>query len=299
METKNGVKMAGFPLGVKQKNIVDKAGCTWIALSVDDEQLAVLQLIVPRGRISFPCPHLVVDKQGKNWLLRPQTPDFLLESGKNSGATSRLTGNTETQESVRKKIGQKSVLSTEMRTQRSKDDGFKASLPGGGIGAHSGGFSLADKLDATTVRSAEAAGRIINTTPKLAGKPKTAAARSIIPQNNPVIVDRHPLTPASSFAPQPYPKKLAPAPPEKFPASQAAKVPVSANETFLVKPAWVRFKEKARNKSVAESAEAAGAKDMEILADPPPAWRLWLRRLLPTVSVALLALGTWQLAGGY
>lgn len=298
METKNDIKITGFPPAPQQKSIVDKAGSNWIALAVDEAQLAVLKLIVPRGRTAFPCPHLVADEQGKNWLVRPEAPKLLLESGKNCEKFPPRNGNSKTLVPTQSKMVKNAGLGTDMRTQRAKDGGIKVTPPGGAT--QSEATSLAVKLDTTSTRSAGAAKRLKVLAPKPAGKPQTAALAALTrPHKKPVIADRHPLTPASSFAPQLHPEKLTSALPEKISVSRPTNAPISTSETYLVKPAWARLKEKVVNKSAAESTEAKGEGDMEILTEPPAAWKLWLRRLLPAASVALLALGTLQLAGGY
>lgn len=297
METKNDIKITGFPPGPQQKSIVDKAGSNWIALAVDEAQLAVLKLIVPRGRTAFPCPHLVADKEGKNWLLRPETPK-LVESGKNHEKFPPRSGHSKTLVPTRRKMVKNAGLRIDMRTQRAKDSGIKLNPPGGTTSSEA--IALAVKLDATSIRSAGAAKKLKVPAPKPAGKPQTAALAALTrPHVNPVIADRHPLTPASSFAPQLHPENLAPSLPEKISVSRPTDAPISTSETYLVKPAWARLKERVVNKSAAEPPEAKGRGDIEILTEPPAAWKLWLRRLLPAASVALLALGTLQLAGGY
>ena len=103
--------------------------------------------------------------------------------------------------------------------------------------------------------------------------------------------------PPSVFAPRLEPGKAVSSPRPEYSAPAPAADSPSASETYLVKPVWARLKARASNR--AEASEQHDLEDIEILAEPAPAWKLWLRRMLPAASVVLLALGSWQLAVGY
>ncbi len=302
MESRKSLKIAGFPSLTQEKNIVDAVGSNWIALAVNDDQLAVLKLIVPRGQTVFPCPHLVADEQGKNWLVRPDVAKNLLVSGNSSAKLPLIKDKGQSFWSPRGKTVKIAGFGAQQPVQKldASDSKTTASIA---LPIQAGGelrVALTPKADNTAVRSPSVTGKAKQTILRPAGKPKTVARGALSrPRKNPFSADHHPVAPFSAFAPKPPPEKMAPPPPGDRFGPKFASAPASASETSLVKPAWIRLKEKVSNKSSAESSSPARLEEIEILSAPPTAWKLWLHRLLPPASVFLLALGTWQLAGGY
>ena len=302
MESRKSLRIAGFPPGAQEKNIVDAAGSNWIALAVDDDQLAVLKLIVPRGRTVFPCPHLVADEQGKNWLVRPDATKNLLVSGNSSAKLPLIKDKGQSLCSPRGKTVIIAGFGAQQPLQKldASDSKTTASIALPIQAEGEPRVALTPKADNTAVRSPTATGKFKQTILRPAGKPKTVARGALSrPRKDSLSVDNQPVAPLSAFAPKPPPEKMAPLPPDDRFGPKFASAPASASETSLVKPAWVRLKEKVSNRSSAESSSAARLEEIEILATPPAAWKLWLHRLLPPASVFLLALGSWQLAGGY
>ena len=302
MERRNTLKIAGAPSRSQEKNIVDAAGSNWIALAVNDDQLAVLQLIVPRGKTVFPCPHLVADEQGKNWLLRPDAAKNLVASGNESSKVPQIKDKGQSLWSPRGKTVKIAGFGVQQPLRELSPCDSKTQAPIG-FPPQAGGPAKvipASKADNTVVRSSAVTGKFKQTVLRPAGKPKTIALDTVNrPQKTPFSVDDHPIAPLSAFAPNSHPEKLAPPPPSDTSGPKFANVPASASETYLVKPAWARLKEKVSKKVSEESSPVASLEEIDIFATPPAAWKLWLHRLLPAASLVLLALGSWQLAGGY
>lgn len=297
METKHALKIPAGSRRSQQKNIVDAAGSNWIALAVDAQQTALLKLIVPQGKITFPCPHLIADEQGKNWLLRPDNPQSSL-GGKKYLSPGKLVSGRE--DDVLSPPG-KLIKNTGLRVANPpRKQGVKnANSPGKiGVSALKAGKMLAPQLDMTAVRIPGANSQLKRPLLKPAANPPTADLTGMTDSHRKApFAEIRAAAPPSVFAPKlesgkavssSRPECSAPAPPADSP---------SASETYLVKPVWARLKARASNR--AEASEQHDLEDIEILTEPAPAWKLWLRRMLPAASVALLALGSWQLAVGY
>lgn len=296
METKHALNILACPQRGKQKNIVDAAGSNWIALAVDAEQAALLKLIVPQGRTIFPCPHLIADDQGKNWLLRPDYSQNLLAGNKNSQPaeikSGRGLGAVAPGGKLLKTTGHR-IETAPRKPGIARDNSvekFAVSVP-------STQKIVNPSLDLTAVRSPATDSKGKNPLLKPAGNPPAVAlaGRPTLP-GKPLVAGKRVAAPNSVFAPKMEPEKTA------SPARAVGRAPApastlaSANETYLVKPRWQRLKAKA-NRGAAVT-EQTNLGDIEILTEPVAAWKLWLRRMIPPASVALLALGSWQLAVG-
>ncbi|MDU5541606.1 hypothetical protein [Varibaculum cambriense] len=296
METKHALNNPACPQRGKQKNIVDAAGSNWIALAVDAEQAALLKLIVPQGRTIFPCPHLIADDQGKNWLLRPDYPQNLLTGNKNSQSAKIKSGRGPGAVMP----GGKLVKTTGLRigtVPRKPGIASDNSVEKFAVSVRSAQKTVNSSLDLTAVRSPATDSNVKSPVLKPAGKPPAVAlaGRPALP-GKPVVAGKRLATPTSVFAPK-MESEITGLPARAVgcaPAPESA--PASANETYLVKPLWQRLKAKA-NRGTAVT-EQTNLGDIEILTEPVAAWKLWLRRVIPPVSVALLALGSWQLAVG-
>ena len=296
METKHALNILACPQRGKQKNIVDAAGSNWIALAVDAEQAALLKLIVPQGRTIFPCPHLIADDQGKNWLLCPDYSQNLLAGNKNSQPaeikSGRGLGAVAPGGKLLKTTGHR--IETAPRkpgiARANSVEKFAVSVP-------STQKIVNPSLDLTAVRSPATDSKGKNPLLKPAGKPPAVAlaGRPTLP-GKPLVAGKRVAAPNSVFAPKMEPEKTA------SPARAVGRAPApastlaSANETYLVKPMWQRLKAKANREAAVTEQTNLG--DIEILTEPVSAWKLWLRRMIPPASVALLALGSWQLAVG-
>lgn len=297
METKHALKIADGSQRSQQKNIVDATGSNWIAMAVDAEQVAVLQLIVPQGKTTFPCPHLIADEQGKNWLLRPDSPQSSLGGKKYLPPGRLISGRGDDALSPPGKL----IKNTGLRIANPprKQGGGSVNSPGKiGVSALKAGKMLAPQLDMTAMRSPGANSKLKNPLLKPAGTPPAAAlvGRGGSPRKPPFTEVRA-AAPPSAFAPKLEPGKASSSSRPERAAPAPAGAATSASETYLVKPVWARLKAKASNR--ADPPEQDGLEDIEILAEPAPAWKVWLRRMLPAASVVLLALGSWQLAVGY
>lgn len=297
METKHALKIPGYPQRNKQKNIVDAAGSNWIAMAVDAEQAALLKLIVPQGKITFPCPHLIADEQGKNWLLRPDSTQSSLGGRKYLPPGKLINGRGDDALSPPGKL----VKNTGIKIAKPprKPGVASAKSPGKiGVSTLKAGKMLTPQLDLTAVRSPGANSRLKNPLLKPAGKPPAAALVGMAGSpRKPPFAEVRAAAPPSAFAPKLEPGKAVSSSRPARSAPAPAGAATSANETYLVKPVWARLKAKASKQ--ADPSEPEGWEDIEILAEPAPAWKVWLRRMLPAASVALLALGSWQLAVGY
>lgn len=296
METKCALKAAGDPGGYRQSKIEEQSGKNWVAVPVTEELLPVLQLIVPRGKTSFPCPHLIKDEHGENWLVRPFM--CLSETGSENLEKPRILASGS--RTVFPKRGQSLKLAAEpaLKSRAKQQSGIDNTA------LVNDAFQLSPKGTNNTSTANPGKIKAIDCLPQAAGKPKNPGMASLVSRKTPVFRGCSFPAPASSFAPRIEKEKPAPAPPpkeiysqpDKFSAPEEA-VAASA-ETYLAKPAWKRLKAKATKHKTADLDEASGTADIEIFTQPPAAWKLWVRRLLPATSIALLAAGSWQLAGG-
>lgn len=296
METKHALNIPACPQRGKQKNIVDASGSNWIALAVDAEQAALLKLIIPQGRTIFPCPHLIADDQGKNWLLRPDYPQNLLAGNKNSQPAKIKSGRGLGAVAP----GGKLVKTTGLRigtTPRKPGISRANSVEKFAISVPSAQKTVNSSLDLTAVSSPATASNVKSPLLKPAGEPPAVAlaGRPTLP-GKPLVAEKRVAASTSVFAPKMESEITDPPARTVGCAPAHASAPASASETYLVKPLWQRLKAKA-NRGTAVT-EQTNLGDIEILTEPVAAWKLWLRRVLPPASVALLALGSWQLAVG-
>lgn len=296
METKHALHIPACPQRGKQKIIVDATGSNWIALAVDAEQAALLKLIVPQGRTIFPCPHLIADDRGKNWLLRPDYSQNLLTGNKNSQPAKIKSGRGLGAVAP----GGKLVKTTGHRietTPRTPGIAGANSVEQFAVSVPSTQKIVNPSLDLTVVRSPATDSKGKSPLFKPAGKPPAVvlAGRPTLP-GKPLVAGKRVAAPTSVFAPKIEPEKIGSPARAVGCAPAPASALASANETYLVKPMWQRLKAKA-NRGAAVT-EQTNLGDIEILTEPVAAWKLWLRRMIPPASVALLALGSWQLAVG-
>lgn len=297
METKHALNIPTCPQRNKQKNIVDATGSNWIALAVDAEQAALLKLIVPQGRTIFPCPHLIADDQGKNWLLRPDYHQNLLAGNKNSQPAKIKSGRGLDAAAP----GGKLVKTTALRiatAPRKLGIARDNSIEKLAVSDPSAQKIVNPTLDLTAVRSPASDPNVKRPLLKPAGKPPAVAlaVRPALPGK--ASFSAIPAAaPPSVFAPKTETEKTGSPTRAAGGAPAPASSPASDSETYLVKPMWKRLKAKAKwGTAVSEQSDLG---DIEILTEPVAAWKLWLRRMIPPASVALLALGSWQLAVGY
>lgn len=299
METKHALNNPTCPQRRKQKNIVDAAGSNWIALAVDAEQAALLKLIVPQGRTIFPCPHLIFDDQGKNWLLRPDYPQNLLAANTNSQTaklkSGRGLGALAPDGKLAKTTGLRiATAPRKIGIARANSVGkFAVSDPSAQTN-----LNLNSSLDLTAVRSPATDLNVKSPLLKPAGKPRAVslAVRPALP-GKASFAAKPAAAPPSVFAPKTETEKTGSPTRAAGGVPAPASAPASDSETYLVKPMWERLKAKAKRETKASEQTDFG--DIEILTEPVAAWKLWLRRMIPPASVALLALGSWQLAVGY
>lgn len=297
MGTKCVLKTAGDPPGYRKKIIEAQAGNNWVAVPVAEDVVPVLQLIVPRGKTSFPCPHLIKDEQGKNWLVRPfmhlgEGAQHDLETPRTGACGARAVL------PARGKVQQLMAVPAE-KTPKKQRTGFDNTV------LVSDAFQLAPKLSRQITAAGAEKVAAISRAPQAAGKPKNPQINLMVPKKTSSFSAPKLAASASIFAPAQDQENPAPAPsakagcyrPDNSPVAPAESAGETA-ETYLAEPAWKRLKAKATKKGTGDFGEAAKTADIEIFTAPPAAWKLWMRRLLPAVSIALLAAGSWQLVGG-
>lgn len=313
----------------------DKAGRQWLAISVDTNALSILQQIVPSGKPQFPCPHLIEDAQGKNWLLRP-----VLRTGRGGGGDAienSLSKGGELEKSM--------VLVSGSAREESTANALDSTVLVGDIS------SLSLQENSQDLPFQVALGKGVANILEPAAKPNTFSFVPAEPSNNPLSKAKKalpgaggnsgalrgknsllhragnpPIVPAekrslfgvspagstrpSSFAPRISANEaavLAPSSSQKKPLvgsdfSDSSNLEedssLNAAETYLVKPAWERLKAKASGKVSSKAAGIGGGDKVAIVAEPLEAWKLWMRPFLGFISVVLLLAGSWQLAGG-
>lgn len=313
----------------------DKAGRQWLAISVDTNALSILQQIVPSGNPQFPCPHLIEDAQGKNWLLRP-----VLRTGRGGGGDA-----IENSLSKGGEIEKSMVLASGSAREESTANALDSTVLVGDIS------SLSLQENSQDLPFQGALGKGVANILEPAAKPNTFSFVPAEPSNNPLfkakkalpgaggnsealrgknsllhragnppVIEGNNLLPfgaypagskrPSSFAPRISTNEaavLAPASSQKKPLvgsdfSDSSNLEddssLNAAETYLVKPAWERLKAKASGKVSSKAAGIGGGDKVAIVAEPLEAWKLWMRPFLGFISVVLLLAGSWQLAGG-
>lgn len=313
----------------------DKAGRQWLAISVDTNALSILQQIVPSGKPQFPCPHLIEDAQGKNWLLRP-----VLRTGRGGGGDA-----IENSLSKGGEIEKSMVLVSGSTRKESTTNALDSTVLVGDISSPRLRENFQD------LPSQGALGKGVTNFLEPAAKPNTFSFVPAEPSNNPLFKAKKalpgaegnsealrgknsllhragnpPIVPAekpslfgaslagskrpSSFAPQVSvneARAIVPASSQQKPvvglditdsSNFEDDSSVNAGETYLVKPAWERLKAKASGKKSGKAAGIGGGNKVEIVAEPLEAWKLWMRPFLAFISVVLVLAGSWQLAGG-
>lgn len=335
METRCILKNAANPKVREQENRTDKSGRQWLAISVDTNALSILQQIVPSGKPHFPCPHLIEDAQGKNWLLRP-----VLRTGKGGGEDAIAKPPSKGREieksmflasgSARKEstanVLDSTVLVGDSSSPRLREN--LQDLPAQG----------ALEKDAANLLEPAAIPKTFSFVPAKPSNSPFSEAKKALPDprgnpgalrgknsllhraGNPLVIQTEKpslfgASPAgskrpSSFAPQVAVTEagaIAPASSKKKPvvglgftdsSNLEDDCSVNAAETYLVKPAWERLKTKASGKASSKAAGIGGGDKVAIVAEPLEAWKLWMRPFLAFISVVLVLAGSWQLAGG-
>lgn len=335
METRCILKNAANPKVREQEIRTDKAGRQWLAISVDTNALSILQQIVPSGKPQFPCPHLIEDAQGKNWLLRP-----VLRTGRGGGGEaiakppskgrevekSRFLPSGSAREESTANVLDSTVLVGGFSSPRLRKN-FQDLPAQGALEKGAASFlEPAAKPNTFSFVSAESSNNPLSKANKaLPGAGENSGAlrgkNSLLHRaGNPLIIQTEKpsllgFSPAgskqpSSFAPQVAVNEagvIAPASSQKnavvgFGFTDSSNLEddssLNAAETYLFKPAWERLKAKASGKVSSKAADKGGGDKVAIVAEPLEAWKLWMRPFLAFISVVLVLAGSWQLAGG-
>lgn len=335
METRYILKNVTNSKVREQEIRTDKAGRKWLAISVDTNALSILQQIVPSGKPQFPCPHLIEDAQGKNWLLRP-----VFRTGRGGGGDA-----IENSLSKGRELEKSMVLVSGSAREESTANALDSTVLVGDISSPRLRENFQDLPSQRALRKGAASFL------EPAAKPNTFSFVPAEPSNNPLFKAKKalpgaggnsgalrgkksllhragnpPIVPAekcslfgvspagskrpSSFAPQVAANEagdIAPVSSQKKPlvglgltdsSNLEDDSSLNAAETYLFKPAWERLKAKASGKVSSKAAGIGGGDKVAIVAEPLEAWKLWMRPFLGFISVVLVLAGSWQLAGG-
>ncbi|WP_122820984.1 hypothetical protein [Varibaculum vaginae] len=294
METKSALTTVKDHRGYHENKIEELVGENWVAVPVNAELLPVLQLIVPSGKTFFPCPHLIKDERGKNWLVRPN-----------------MRGNETVSKNIKKSLlaarraraefsngGQENINSPKKSLVESLNKFDNTVLARNAIQLAPSGVNQIFLADAEKNKD-------IDRPLRAAGKPKNPEINLPVRKRTPSFSVPKLTPPVSIFAPQyeqEKPGSVSSAKVGYSPPNQSSESLVDpaadTAETSLAEPAWKRLKAKVVKKETGDFSGVAETADIEIFAAPPAAWKLWVRRLLPAISIALLAAGSWQLAAG-
>ena len=335
METRYILKNATNSKVSEQEIRTDKAGRKWLAISVDTNALSILQQIVPSGKPQFPCPHLIEDAQGKNWLLRPvlrtgrgrggDAIENSLSKGRELEKSMVLVSGSAREESTANALDS-TVLVGDISSPRLREN-FQDLPAQGALRKGAASFlEPAAKPNTFSFVSAESSNNPLSKANKalpgaggnsgaLRGKNSLlhrAGNPSIVPAEKRSLFGESPAGSKrpSSFAPQVEVSEagaIAPATSQKKPVggfgfTDSSKLEddssLNAAETYLFKPAWERLKAKASGKASTKAADRGGGDKVAIVAEPLEAWKLWMRPFLAFISVVLVLVGSWQLAGG-